>query len=76
MSNDAQDDLIPEDSGPVVRLTGRAFEAASGGGCCFSCPKHDDPRAWCPVRAEHRAGRSPMCRYGFALLQASKEAAT
>lgn len=70
------DDRIPDDEGPKVRLRRPAFEPAPRGGRCLECPKHDAARAWCPVKAETRPGRSPMCRYGAALLRKARKDAT
>ena len=65
---DDSDDLIPEDDTPRLKV-GRALEPA-GSGRCMECPMHGARQAWCPVRAEPRAGRAPMCRYGRALVAA------
>lgn len=64
------DDLIVDDRTPRLKVS-RAMEPA-GDGRCMECPRHDSRKAWCPVRAEARAGRAPMCRYGRALAAAGQ----
>ena len=65
---DDGDDLIPEDPRPRLRKLDRPTLPARKGGRCMECPRHDGTKAWCPILAAPRAGRSPMCRYGWALL--------
>ena len=43
------------------------------GGRCLQCPVHSAERGWCPVQAVRKAGREPMCRYGYALLAKMKK---
>ena len=53
---------------PRVRpMTGAWDVLPQRGGRCLQCPVHDSERGWCPVQAVRKAGRSPMCRYGYAL---------
>ena len=70
MPDPDESDAIPEDATPRLKV-GRALEPA-GEGRCMECPRHVARQAWCPVRAEPRAGRAPMCRYGRALVAAGQ----
>lgn len=72
MASPLGDDEIPQPDGPAVRVHGDAFGDADGGRC-RECPKLDPSRSWCPVRAVSRAGASPMCRYGEALVAAGRK---
>lgn len=46
------------------------------GGRCLQCPAHSAERGWCPVQAVRKAGREPMCRYGYALAAKIKKEKT
>ena len=70
MPDPDESDTIPEDATPRLKVS-RAMEPA-GDGRCLECPRHDPRKAWCPVRAEARAGRAAMCRYGRALVAAGQ----
>ena len=72
MASFRSDDEIPQPDGPAVRVRGDAFGDADDGRC-HECPKLDPERSWCPVRAMSRAGASPMCRYGKALVAAGRK---
>lgn len=53
---------------PRVRpMTGAWDALPQRGGRCLQCPVHDRERGWCPVQAVRKAGKEPMCRYGYAL---------
>lgn len=45
-------------------------------GRCLQCPAHSAERGWCPVQAVRKAGREPMCRYGYALAAKIKKEKT
>ena len=68
------DDLIADDRTPRLKVVDAMADA--GEGLCRDCPRHDRKRSWCPVRAEARAGRSPMCRYGRALAAETRKEKT
>lgn len=69
--NEESDSLSPESPDlPRVRpMTGPWDVLPRKGGRCLQCPAHDAERGWCPVQAVRKAGREPMCRYGYALAE-------
>ena len=74
--NEESDSLPPRSPDlPRVRpMTGAWDVLPWRGGRCLQCPAHDRERGWCPVQAVRKAGREPMCRYGYALAEkANKE---
>ena len=77
--NEESDSLPPRSPDlPRVRpMTGAYDVLPWKGGRCLQCPAHDAEHGWCPVQAIRKAGRSPMCRYGYALAEkANKEKKT
>ena len=69
--NEESDSLPPRSPDlPRVRpMTGAYDVLPWKGGRCLQCPAHDAEHGWCPVQAVCKAGRSPMCRYGYALVE-------
>ena len=39
---------------------------------CRECPKWDEKRTWCPLRAAPCNGFAPACRYGTVLIRAKR----
>lgn len=39
---------------------------------CRECPRWDDKRDWCPLRAAICSGHMPACMYGTVLIRAKR----
>ena len=68
------DDIIVDDRTPRLKVANAMARARKG--VCRDCPRHDGKLSWCPVRAEARAGRAVMCRYGHALATKTRKEKT